>query len=120
MFNIEEELKKLPKEPGVYIMHDAHDDIIYVGKAISLKNRVRQYFQSSRNLTPKIQQYMVSKIARFEYIVTDSELEALVLECNLLRNTGRNIIQCSRMIRHIHILKSQSMNLIRGFCFQGQ
>lgn len=84
MFNIEEELKKLPKEPGVYIMHDAHDDIIYVGKAISLKNRVRQYFQSSRNLTPKIQQ-MVSKIARFEYIVTDSELEALVLECNLIK-----------------------------------
>lgn len=84
MFNIEEELKKLPKEPGVYIMHDAHDDIIYVGKAVSLKNRVRQYFQSSRNLTPKIQQ-MVSKIARFEYIVTDSELEALVLECNLIK-----------------------------------
>ena len=84
MFNIEEELKKLPKEPGVYIMHDAYDDIIYVGKAISLKNRVRQYFQSSRNLTPKIQQ-MVSKIARFEYIVTDSELEALVLECNLIK-----------------------------------
>lgn len=84
MFNIEEELKKLPKEPGVYIMHDAHDDIIYVGKAISLKNRVRQYFQSSRNLTPKIQQ-MVSKIVRFEYIVTDSELEALVLECNLIK-----------------------------------
>lgn len=84
MFNIEEELKKLPKEPGVYIMHDAHDDIIYVGKAVSLKNRVRQYFQSSRNLTPKIRQ-MVSKIVRFEYIVTDSELEALVLECNLIK-----------------------------------
>lgn len=84
MFNIEEELKKLPERPGVYIMHDSHDDIIYVGKAISLKNRVRQYFQSSRNLTPKIAS-MVPKIARFEYIVTDSELEALVLECNLIK-----------------------------------
>ena len=82
MFQIEEELKKLPGQPGVYIMHDAKDAIIYVGKAISLKNRVRQYFQSSRDKTAKIKQ-MVSKIARFEYIVTDSELEALVLECNL-------------------------------------
>lgn len=84
MFDIESELKKLPAQPGVYIMHDAHDDIIYVGKAISLKNRVRQYFQSSRNLSPKIVQ-MVSHIVRFEYIVTDSELEALVLECNLIK-----------------------------------
>lgn len=84
MFNIEEELKKLPASPGVYLMHNAKDDIIYVGKAISLKNRVRQYFQSSRNHSPKIVQ-MVSQIARFEYIVTDSELEALVLECNLIK-----------------------------------
>ncbi len=84
MFDLEEELKKLPARPGVYIMHDSHDDIIYVGKAISLKNRVRQYFQSSRNLSPKIAS-MVPKIARFEYIVTDSELEALVLECNLIK-----------------------------------
>lgn len=84
MFDIEEELKKLPAKPGVYIMHDAHDDIIYVGKAISLKNRVRQYFQSSRGKSPKIAS-MVPKIARFEYIVTDSELEALVLECNLIK-----------------------------------
>ena len=84
MFQIEEELKKLPGQPGVYIMHDAKDAIIYVGKAISLKNRVRQYFQSSRDKTAKIEQ-MVSKIARFEYIVTDSELEALVLECNLIK-----------------------------------
>lgn len=84
MFNIEEELKKLPAQPGVYIMHDAKDEIIYVGKAISLKNRVRQYFQSSRNKTAKIEQ-MVSRIARFEYIITDSELEALVLECNLIK-----------------------------------
>ena len=84
MFQIEEELHKLPRQPGVYIMHDAKDAIIYVGKAISLKNRVRQYFQSSRDKTAKIKQ-MVSKIARFEYIVTDSELEALVLECNLIK-----------------------------------
>ena len=83
-FNIEEELKKLPGRPGVYIMHDAHDDIIYVGKAISLKNRVRQYFQSSRGKSAKILQ-MVERIRRFEYIVTDSELEALVLECNLIK-----------------------------------
>lgn len=84
MFNIEEELKKLPARPGVYIMHDAHDDIIYVGKARILKNRVRQYFQSSRNHTPKIRQ-MVSHVSRFEYIVTDSEMEALVLENNLIK-----------------------------------
>ena len=83
-FNIEEELKKLPAQPGVYIMHDATDQIIYVGKAISLTNRVHQYFQSSRNKTATIQK-MVSKIAWFEYIVTDSELEALVLECNLIK-----------------------------------
>lgn len=84
MFNIEEELKKLPSKPGVYIMHDEKDAIIYVGKAISLKNRVRQYFQSSRNKGVKIEQ-MVTQIARFEYIITDSELEALVLECNLIK-----------------------------------
>ena len=83
-FNIEEELKKLPASPGVYIMHDRHDEIIYVGKAISLKNRVRQYFQESWSKTAKIEK-MVSRIARFEYIITDSELEALVLECNLIK-----------------------------------
>lgn len=83
-FVIEEELKKLPARPGVYLMHDETDEIIYVGKAISLKNRVRQYFQSSRNKGPKIEQ-MVTHISRFEYIVTDSELEALVLECNLIK-----------------------------------
>jgi excinuclease ABC subunit C len=84
MFDIEEELKKLPDKPGVYLMHDEKDAIIYVGKAVSLKNRVRQYFQSSRNKGPKIEK-MVTKIARFEYIITDSELEALVLECNLIK-----------------------------------
>lgn len=83
-FNIQEELKKLPRKPGVYLMHDEKDAIIYVGKAISLKNRVRQYFQSSRNKGAKIEQ-MVTHISRFEYIVTDSELEALVLECNLIK-----------------------------------
>lgn len=84
MFLIEEELKKLPGKPGVYIMHGEKDEIIYVGKAVSLKNRVRQYFQSSRNKGAKIEQ-MVTHITRFEYIFTDSELEALVLECNLIK-----------------------------------
>lgn len=83
-FIIEDELRKLPASPGVYIMHDKKDDILYVGKAVSLKNRVRQYFQSSRGKSTKIMQ-MVSKIHRFEYIVTDSELEALVLENNLIK-----------------------------------
>ena len=84
MFDIEEELKKLPGKPGVYIMRDSKDTIIYVGKAIRLNNRVRQYFQSSRNHTPKIIS-MVEHIDHFEYIITDSELEALVLECNLIK-----------------------------------
>ena len=84
MFDIQEELKKLPGSPGVYIMHDEKDEIIYVGKAVSLKNRVRQYFQTSRNKGIKIEQ-MVTHITRVEYIVTDSELEALVLECNLIK-----------------------------------
>ena len=84
MFNLEEELKKLPEKPGVYLMHDKDDHIIYVGKAVILKNRVRQYFQKSRNVSPKIAR-MIEQIAWFEYIVTDSELEALVLECNLIK-----------------------------------
>ena len=84
MFNIKEELKNLPKNPGVYIMHSADGTIIYVGKAKNLKNRVTQYFQSSRNHTPKVIA-MVSHIAYFEYIITDSELEALMLECNLIK-----------------------------------
>ncbi|MCD7825699.1 MAG: excinuclease ABC subunit UvrC, partial [Clostridiaceae bacterium] len=84
MFDIEEELKKLPAKPGVYLMHDKKDAVIYVGKAISLKNRVRQYFQSSRRVSPKIKQ-MISHIDHFEYIITDSEVEALVLENNLIK-----------------------------------
>ncbi len=83
MFDLQEELKKLPEEPGVYLMHDAKDAIIYVGKAISLKNRVRQYFQK-RVRTPKIEK-MISQIDHFEYIITDSEVEALVLENNLIK-----------------------------------
>ena len=83
-FNLEEELKKLPERPGVYLMHDKSDEIIYVGKAINLKNRVRQYFQTGRNRSPKIQK-MITLIHYFEYIVTDSELEALVLENNLIK-----------------------------------
>ncbi|MHB8129067.1 MAG: excinuclease ABC subunit UvrC [Mobilitalea sp.] len=84
MFDIVEELKKLPAKPGIYIMRDSKDTIIYVGKAILLKNRVRSYFQTSRNHTEKIKQ-MVGRIDHFEYIITDSELEALVLECNLIK-----------------------------------
>ncbi len=84
MFDIQEELKKLPKNPGVYIMHDERDAIIYIGKAISLRNRVRQYFRPSHNEGLKKEQ-MVRQIARFEYIITDSELEALILECNLIK-----------------------------------
>ena len=84
MFNLEEELKNLPELPGVYIMHDRSDNIIYVGKAKILKNRVRQYFGSNKNHSPKVVA-MVSNIAYFEYIVTDSEVEALVLECNLIK-----------------------------------
>jgi len=84
MFNIEEELKKLPDQPGVYIMHDENDSIIYIGKAVSLTKRVHQYFQASHNEGIKKAQ-MVKNIRRFEYIVTDTELEALVLECNLIK-----------------------------------
>ena len=83
MFNIEEELKKLPEKPGVYIMHDKDDNIIYVGKAIILKNRVRQYFRKN-NKTARIER-MVSLIDHFEYIVVENEAEALILECNLIK-----------------------------------
>ena len=83
MFNIEEELKKLPNKPGVYVMKDKDDNIIYVGKAVSLKNRVRQYFRKT-NKTKRIEN-MVSLIDHFEYIVTDNEAEALILECNLIK-----------------------------------
>ena len=84
LFNFEEELKKLPAKPGVYIMRDAHDTILYVGKAINLRNRVRSYFRENIGRGPMIDK-MVTLIARFEYIVTDSELEALVLENNLIK-----------------------------------
>ena len=87
-FIIEDELKKLPGKPGVYLMHGEKDEIIYVGKAISLKNRVRQYFQPSRNRGAKIDQ-MVTHITRFEYIVTDSELEAL----SMWRMTMKRLFQ---------------------------
>ena len=83
MFNIEEELKKLPGKPGVYVMRDKNDTIIYVGKAVSLKNRVRQYFRKN-NKTARIEK-MVSLIDHFEYIVVDNEAEALILECNLIK-----------------------------------
>lgn len=84
MFDIQEHLKQLPAEPGVYLMKDKFDNIIYVGKAKVLKNRVRQYFQSSKNHSSKVKS-MVKNIDKFEYIITDSELEALILECNLIK-----------------------------------
>ncbi len=84
MFDIQEELKKLPARPGVYLMHNDRDEIIYVGKARVLKNRVRSYFQKGTTKSAKIE-HMVSHIAYFEYIITDSEMEALVLECNLIK-----------------------------------
>ena len=84
MFDIQEHLKQLPAEPGVYLMKDRFDNIIYVGKAKILKNRVRQYFQSSKNHSSKVKS-MVKNIDKFEYIITDSELEALILECNLIK-----------------------------------
>ena len=93
MFDIPAELKKLPESPGVYIMRDKTDDIIYVGKAKILKNRVRQYFQNSANHSLKVKQ-MVSNIDHFEYIVTGSEVEALILENNLIKkhNPKYNIL----------------------------
>ena len=84
MFNIEEELKKLPDKPGVYIMKDEKDEIIYVGKAKNLKKRVRQYFQSSKNNPPKVNA-LVKNIYEFEYIIVDNEVEALILEANLIK-----------------------------------
>lgn len=87
MFDFEEELKKLPGKPGVYIMRDDKDTILYVGKAINLHNRVRSYFRKIHGRGPQIEK-MVTQIARFEYIVTDSELEALVLENNLIKENS--------------------------------
>ena len=84
MFDIQEELKKLPGKPGVYLMHDSRDDVIYVGKAVNLKRRVSSYFRQSTKKSLKIES-MVSNVSRFEYILTDSELEALILECNLIK-----------------------------------
>ncbi|SHH20275.1 Excinuclease ABC subunit C [Caloranaerobacter azorensis DSM 13643] len=84
MFNIDEELKKLPDKPGVYLMKDENGQIIYVGKAVNLKKRVRQYFQASSSKVPKVKA-MVKSIAEFEYIITDNEIEALILECNLIK-----------------------------------
>lgn len=99
-------------------MHNDRDEIIYVGKAVSLKNRVRQYFQSSRNKTAKIEQ-MVSHIAWFEYILTDSELEALVLECNLIKEHRPRYNTMLRMIRHILTSRLRWVRISQDFYFQG-
>ena len=113
MFNIEEELKKLPSKPGVYIMHDKDDKIIYVGKAISLKNRVRQYFRKN-NKTKRIEN-MVSLIDHFEYIVTDNESEALILECNLIKKNmpKLNVLHC--LILYFEFIKS-NIEIGRASC----
>ena len=84
MFDFEEAINNLPSEPGVYIMRNKNDEVIYVGKAKILKNRVTQYFRQNSNHTPKVIA-MLAQIASFEYIITDSEREALALECNLIK-----------------------------------
>ena len=89
MLNMEEKLKNLPEKPGVYIMKNEQGQIIYVGKAINLKNRVRQYFQSLKNQLPKVSA-MVEHIQDFEYIITANELEALILECNLIKSIDQD------------------------------
>ena len=101
MFDIKEEVKKLPLKPGVYIMRDKEDKILYVGKAIKLKNRVSQYFNSSKK-SYRIQK-MVSQIDHFEYIVTENELEALVLECNLIKQNKPKYNVMLKDDKHTHI-----------------
>ena len=116
MFHFEEELKKLPKEPGVYIMRDAKDVILYVGKAINLHNRVRSYFRENIGRGPAIDK-MVSLIARFEYIVTDSELEALVLENNLIKEHSpkyNTLLKDDKTYPYIKVTLERN---IPGFCF---
>ena len=114
MFNIQEELKKLPEKPGVYIMKDKEDNILYVGKAVILKNRVRQYFQK----TPKSARIekMVSKIDHFEYIVVDSEMEALILECNLIklhRPKYNVLLKDDKMYPYIKITLNEDFPTVR-------
>lgn len=114
MFNISEELKKLPDKPGVYIMKDKDDNIIYVGKAVVLKNRVRQYFQKN-NKSARIEK-MVSLIDHFEYIVVDSEMEALVLECNLIklhRPKYNVLLKDDKMYPYIKITVNEDFPTVR-------
>ena len=114
MFNIPEELKKLPDKPGVYIMKDKNDKIIYVGKAVVLKNRVRQYFQKN-NKSARIEK-MVSLIDHFEYIVVDSEMEALVLECNLIklhRPKYNVLLKDDKMYPYIKITVNEDFPTVR-------
>ena len=116
MFVIEEELKKTAAEAGVYLMHDAQDNIIYVGKAIRLRSRVQSYFREK--IKPRTQiEKMVTQIARFEYIVTDSELEALVLENNLIKEHNPKYNTLLKDDKTIPILRSQSGRHIRACSF---
>lgn len=115
MFDLEQELKNLPEDPGVYIMHDKDDKIIYVGKAKILKNRVRQYFQKNSNHTPKVLA-MVSNVAYFEYIVTDSETEALALECNLIKKHRPKYNILLKDDKHYPYIKSHDKRTVsKGF-----
>lgn len=114
MFNIQEELKKLPEKPGVYIMKDKEDNILYVGKAVILKNRVRQYFQKN-NKSARIEK-MVSQIDHFEYIVVDSEMEALILECNLIklhRPKYNVLLKDDKMYPYIKITVNEKFPTVR-------
>lgn len=114
MFNIQEELKKLPEKPGVYIMKDKDDTILYVGKAVILKNRVRQYFQKN-NKSARIEK-MVSQIDHFEYIVVDSEMEALILECNLIklhRPKYNVLLKDDKMYPYIKITLNEKFPTVR-------
>ena len=108
MFDIHEELKKLPKRPGVYLMKNEDGTIIYVGKAVNLANRVRQYFQSSAGYSPKLRG-LTSHISEFEYVVTDNEVEALILECNLIKKHNPKYTSVYSDDSHKNIK-------IRGFC----
>ena len=102
--NIKNALAVLPEKPGVYLMHDASGKVIYVGKAVVLKNRVRSYFRNLASHTPKVKA-MVAKIAEIETIVTSSEVEALILECNLIKKYRPRYNISLRMIKHIPILR---------------
>ena len=111
MFDIKENLKKLPDTPGVYMHKDKLGNVIYVGKAVSLKRRVSQYFQSRSRKDPKTRA-LVEEISEFEYINCSTEMEALILECNLIKKYEPKYNIYLEMTRHIHTLRSQTKNFL--------